>query len=404
MRGVFGHYLPPEGIGNLHKYAYVSGHRTPFDRLMNPWWEAAERVVPRTIHPNALTVSSCITAIIGCSLLLCFCPYLAEHPPRWVFLVSAALFFLYQTLDAIDGKHARRHRLSSPLGQLMDHGCDIICTTPLTLLGTAIIGGGVGLRQYAVLVVSSQLIQFLYTWWELHFGVFYTATGIIGVTEAQLTIILLSIIGGTFGPEVYHVNLLQYLPLSVGAPLAKLAAAAGVDVTPSVLFQLLLLACNISICILNIVMGLKRAPRFCVAFTQVVMFLVYIFFQGLVYMHGLVWRPVLNPYLIYTAICSTYAILLLRLCLSATCRFPYKLVQWPMLPLAAVAAALLLGDLTADQELWAILAVCIFNCIYLADFVYTVVSDVCDGLNTRCFSVPKLGTAQTPSEQPKKAD
>lgn len=25
-------------------------------------------------------------------------------------------------------------------------------------------------------------------WWELHFGVFYTATGIIGVTEAQLTV------------------------------------------------------------------------------------------------------------------------------------------------------------------------------------------------------------------------
>lgn len=25
-------------------------------------------------------------------------------------------------------------------------------------------------------------------WWELHFRVFYTATGIIGVTEAQLTV------------------------------------------------------------------------------------------------------------------------------------------------------------------------------------------------------------------------
>ena len=28
------------------------------------------------------------------------------------------------TLDAIDGKHARRTKRSSPLGQLMDHGCD----------------------------------------------------------------------------------------------------------------------------------------------------------------------------------------------------------------------------------------------------------------------------------------
>lgn len=67
---------------------------------------------------------------------------------------------------------------------------------------------------------------------------------------------------------------------------------------------------------------------------------------------GLVWRPVVNPYIVYTAICSTYTILLLRLCLSATCRFPYKLVQWPMLPLAAAAAFLRLGSLTPDQEFY----------------------------------------------------
>ena len=28
------------------------------------------------------------------------------------------------TLDAIDGKQARRTKTSSPLGQLFDHGCD----------------------------------------------------------------------------------------------------------------------------------------------------------------------------------------------------------------------------------------------------------------------------------------
>lgn len=30
----------------------------------------------------------------------------------------------YSTLDAIDGKQARRTKSSSPLGQLFDHGCD----------------------------------------------------------------------------------------------------------------------------------------------------------------------------------------------------------------------------------------------------------------------------------------
>ena len=32
--------------------------------------------------------------------------------------------FLYQTLDAIDGKQARRTGSSNALGELFDHGCD----------------------------------------------------------------------------------------------------------------------------------------------------------------------------------------------------------------------------------------------------------------------------------------
>nr|ASN64463.1 choline/ethanolamine phosphotransferase 2 [Eimeria falciformis] len=394
MGGAFGHYLPAAGVESLHKYSYTSGHRTPFDIILNPWWNAVEKMVPLSVHPNILTISSCISAIIGTCLLLLFCPYLSEFPPRWVYLVTAALFFLYQTLDATDGKHARRLGLSSPLGQLMDHGCDIICTTPLTLLGTAIIGGGVGLRQYAVAVLSSQFLQFLYTWWELHFCVFYTATGFIGVTEAQLSMIVLAILGGTFGPEVFHVDVLPYLPAALGTPLAKLAAAAKVTLTGSILFQCMLLICNTGLCLYNVILGIKRAPQRRVAFTQIVMFLVYIFVQGVVYMHCLVWRPVLNPYMVYTAICSTYSILLLRLCLSATCHFPYKLIQWPMIPLAAAAAALHLGNLTVDQEFWILLAVCIFNILYLADFVFTVVSDICDGLGITCFTVPKSRAVQ----------
>lgn len=39
-------------------------------------------------------------------------------------LYATAVLFAYQTLDAVDGKHARATKQSSPLGQLFDHGCD----------------------------------------------------------------------------------------------------------------------------------------------------------------------------------------------------------------------------------------------------------------------------------------
>ena len=51
-----------------------------------------------------------------------YSPTLDQEAPSWVYLLAAVCVFLYQTLDAIDGKQARRTGTSSPLGQLFDHG------------------------------------------------------------------------------------------------------------------------------------------------------------------------------------------------------------------------------------------------------------------------------------------
>ena len=42
----------------------------------------------------------------------------------WIPLALAITMFMYQTLDAIDGKQARRTGSSNALGELFDHGCD----------------------------------------------------------------------------------------------------------------------------------------------------------------------------------------------------------------------------------------------------------------------------------------
>lgn len=43
----------------------------------------------------------------------------------WIYAVD---YGCAQTLDAVDGKQARRTNSSSPLGQLFDHGCDSFST------------------------------------------------------------------------------------------------------------------------------------------------------------------------------------------------------------------------------------------------------------------------------------
>lgn len=54
-------------------------------------------------------------------------------PPRWSCLLCALGLFVYQSLDSIDGKQARRTNTSSPLGELFDHGCDSISTVFVAL-------------------------------------------------------------------------------------------------------------------------------------------------------------------------------------------------------------------------------------------------------------------------------
>lgn len=57
-----------------------------------------------------------------------YSPNARSEPPRWACALCALGLFIYQSLDAIDGKQARRTNSSSPLGELFDHGCDSIST------------------------------------------------------------------------------------------------------------------------------------------------------------------------------------------------------------------------------------------------------------------------------------
>lgn len=62
--------------------------------------------------------------IIACAIQVYYDMTLTQDIPSWTFYFMAFAIFAYQTLDATDGKQARRTKSSSPLGQLFDHGCD----------------------------------------------------------------------------------------------------------------------------------------------------------------------------------------------------------------------------------------------------------------------------------------
>ncbi len=63
-----------------------------------------------------------------CTGLYVFFQIYSFQVPGWAFFLSALGLFIYQSLDAIDGKQARRTNSSSALGELFDHGCDAVST------------------------------------------------------------------------------------------------------------------------------------------------------------------------------------------------------------------------------------------------------------------------------------
>lgn len=65
---------------------------------------------------------------VNLSPLCRYSPNAREETPRWACALCALGIFIYQSLDAIDGKQARRTNTSTPLGELFDHGCDSIST------------------------------------------------------------------------------------------------------------------------------------------------------------------------------------------------------------------------------------------------------------------------------------
>lgn len=86
---------------------------------------------------------------------------------RWVYFFTATMMFIYQTLDAVDGKQARRTNNSTPLGQLFDHGCDaftvLLCADGMTSLTKS---PDRALMNAAVFFVPFFLAQ----WEEMHTG------------------------------------------------------------------------------------------------------------------------------------------------------------------------------------------------------------------------------------------
>jgi len=192
--------LTDDGLEHIEKHKYKSGVYTPLDDLLNPMWLYLTDLLPMWFAPNLVTMCGFIPLCFTFVLTWWVSPTYDTPAPRWLALLNGTSLWAYQTLDAMDGKQARRTKSSSPLGQLFDHGCD--CMACLCLhSATCMVGLPGGGRSVVYCLTYTQTAFFFAQWQERYTGVLSTSFGPIGVTESQYLMILVCLLAAIVGPD-----------------------------------------------------------------------------------------------------------------------------------------------------------------------------------------------------------
>lgn len=204
--------LTTEGAEAIKNHKYVSIPYTHLEECHNKGWTACTEACPRSVAPNLITLFAMFNGFICFGLMWYYSPSYSETPPFWVYYVCALCIWFYQTLDAMDGKQARRTGAGSPLGQLFDHGCDACVTICLHAVAVGIFTPGPN-NWTVALQMSTQLVFFLSQWNEYTTHVLTIAVGPkgktpwFGVVEVQYIIIVGCLIWGTmtiFGFDIFR--------------------------------------------------------------------------------------------------------------------------------------------------------------------------------------------------------
>jgi len=206
-----GWVLTNKQIDYINRYplfynAYAGSYLELF--CLQRFWIYLSRFIPLSIAPSTLTFIGLSFNLFGCITVLYYSPdFKSSEIPRFVPLLLAISTFLYQTLDALDGKQAYKVQ-NSAIEEITDHGCDAISTVFVSLSIAALLQlGNNPLLLVSFLIIS--LLAFFFT----HFVSHVTHCMIFGkidVTEAQWGCCLGYLITTIYGQKIWLYPLFEF--------------------------------------------------------------------------------------------------------------------------------------------------------------------------------------------------
>ncbi|KAL0591674.1 hypothetical protein ABG067_000816 [Albugo candida] len=371
--------LSNKALTGIATYRYKPGTYTLLDNLLSPFWTRCVSFFPLWMAPNLITLLGTCTLFLTTAIQLIYSPHFSETPPRWIPMAAASGLFIYQTLDALDGKQARRTGSSSPLGQLFDHA--------LSAAATVQYGGGFG----TFFLLSSLCITFyLAQWEEYHTGIMTCGNGVIGVTEGQFLLIGVHLIAVVFGNNLYTHPLFHSERIGI--------------VTPATALLTGLIASNILLVLGNITRVLKndqRIPADEMGHKHVSKFLACVQLIPVVLVSISSWLWISGPseaeyrafpLLFLGPIGILYVLLSTRMIVSHMCKVPFPSQLRVLLPVVLVTMNAHFPRWIGRSESWIhpMVATISFGAFMLAvytHYVYHVVTEICGHLGIHAFKI-----------------
>ena len=237
------YYLSPHAVQQLPKFQYNGSDLSLlYKYILSPFaaW-CVDNLTPVWLAPNAITLLGLGFMVDSYLVIWYYCPGLYEANtdvvnnaavPGVIFLLNGCAMLIYQTLDNMDGKQARKTHSSSPLGLLFDHGCDAMNS----VLGSAnwiaamgmipgnvsdLIGGGNNIDNnvqsksllseffggdaiLATLLILFPMIAFYISTWEQYYTGKLILPPFNGPSEGLVMGASLSIISYLWGPTYWQ--------------------------------------------------------------------------------------------------------------------------------------------------------------------------------------------------------
>lgn len=385
--------ISDDALIHLKSYKYSSVDKSPVSNyVLKHWWNAFVEILPLWLAPNMVTLIGFFFILANVGLLVIFMPDLVGPGPSWLYLSFAFGLFMYQTMDNVDGKQARRTGTSSGLGELFDHGIDSLNCTLGSLLETAAMALGCSKSGVFTALVPC-LPMFFSTWETYHTHTLYLGY-INGPTEGLLIACAFMALSGIYGPGIWTEPIVN---LVGSRNLFGFDEMVGEHSIRDIWIVLILasLCLHVPFCVVNVVKARRRnnlpvAPVF-LEWTPMVIYTLSI--GAWLYSPYSTLRRENHLVLFCFTMSFVFGRMTTKMILAHLTRQPFP--YWTIM-LAPLVGGAVLGNLprfgfpqiSAEMELYYLWAYFVFSLVVYCRWAYLVTTSICNFLGINCLTIP----------------